>query len=394
MATKTELLKGCLKRYLRSTKQEKKVMLDELVNHMGMHRKAVIRSFRNLQMRDPWKSQKKAGRKTLYGADVEYALKDVWEISSNLCAERLHEITGEYVEILIRDGDWLHPKDTTEKLLKMSLGTMKNRIEKFQKKARKERNVTTKPSNLKELIPVRRGPWMSPIPGFGEIDTVVHCGSTLLGNMAYTVHYSDVATMWSEWNAQINKGQMRTRQSIEAMQKRLPFEMLGLDPDSGSEFVNWHLWQWCKENKIELSRSRPNHKNDNAHIEQKNYTNVRNFFGYARIDEQWQVDLMNELYAGPLRLYVNFFQPSVKCTKKERIGSRYKRRYDKAQTPYQRVMAHKKITPEVKKELSEIYKTLNPLKLKREIDRIVKQIFTRKQIVVMPEKTNANLVTV
>ncbi|NCU42540.1 MAG: hypothetical protein EOM19_07575 [Candidatus Moranbacteria bacterium] len=271
---------------------------------------------------------------------------------------------------------------------------MKNRIEKFQKKARKDRSTTTRPSNLKELIPVRRGSWLNPIPGYGEIDTVVHCGSTLLGNMGYTVHYSDIATMWSEWNAQINKGQMRTRESIEAMQKRLPFKMLGLDPDSGSEFVNWHLYEWCKENNIELSRSRPNHKNDNAHIEQKNYTNVRNFFGYARIDEQWQVDLMNQLYAGPLRLYVNFFQPSVKCIKKERIGSRYRRKYDKAQTPYQRVMAHKKISPEIKEELSVIYGSLSPLKLKREIDTIVKEIFTRKQIVVTPEKTHVTLVTV
>lgn len=377
MATKLELLKGCLKRYLAALKPEKKVILDELVLHTEMHRKAVIRALRNLQLRDPWKTgPAKRGRKIIYGPGVNVALKELWEMSHQLCAERLAPIVSEYVKILKRDNLWKHSDSVTKLLLKMSLGTMKDRIAKFQKIKRRNRNTTTKPGNLKILIPIRRGPWEKPLPGYGEIDTVVHCGSVLGGDMAYSVNFTDIATCWSGSAAQMNKGQARTITSIEKIKSRLPFPMLGLDPDTGSEFINWNLYAWSVKNKIELSRSRPNHKNDNAHIEQKNYTTVRNFLGYRRIDTEKQVALMNELY-DVLHFYVNYFQPTMKCVKKERIGSRYVRKYDAPQTPYQRVLAHKKIDDATKKELTRIYNTLNPLILKREIDRLTEEIFKK-----------------
>lgn len=259
----------------------------------------------------------------------------------------------------------------------MSEATMKRRIAKFIRiKAGGGRSMT-KPSNLKELIPVRTGPWKNPEPGYGEIDTVVHCGSTLAGNMAYTVNFTDIATGWGESAAQINKGQIRTKESIERIEKRLPFPLKGLDPDTGSEFINWHLKEWCDTHQpqIDLSRSRPNHRNDNAHIEQKNYTGVRKFLGYSRIDTEEAVAVMNELYAGPLRLYRNFFQPSMKCMEKARVGSRYIRKYDYPQTPYQRVLSEDRIEQNIKDELSGVYATLNPKVLRNEIDRLIAKIF-------------------
>ena len=375
MATKKELFKEVLKRYLKASKQEKKLILDELSATSGMHRKAVIRALNRRQMEDPLKPKQKAGRPIIYGANTLSALKEIWEISGELCAERLHPIISTYMEILIRNDMWIHGDEVTWKIQAMSIGTMKNRIKGFLRVKLGGGRSTTKPSDLKEIIPIRQGPWENPDPGYGEIDTVVHCGTTLSGDMAYTVNFVSISTFWSESAAQINKGQERTKKSIVEIKNRLPFPLLGLDPDTGSEFINWVLKEWCDKEKVELSRSRPNHKNDNAHIEQRNFTNVRKLLGYSRIDTQEAVDLMNELYRGPWRLYVNFFQPVMQCQKKERIGSKYVRRYDTPKTPYQRVLADPRINDEIKKRLTAQYAALNPKTLRKEIDRLVIKIF-------------------
>lgn len=334
-----------------------------------------IRALKREQNRDPWKEQGKAGRPLIYGPGVTVALKEVWEISGELCAERLKPMILEYLAILIRDDMWPHDDEITGQLQVMSLATMKRRIRVFQRIKLGGGRSTTKPSNLKEIIPIRRGPWENPDPGYGEIDTVVHCGSTLSGEMAYTVNFVDIATFWSESSAQINKGQQRTKNSIIEIKRRLPFPLLGLDPDTGSEFINWILKGWCDQEKVELTRSRPNHKDDNAHIEQRNFTNVRKLLGYSRIDCQEAVDLMNKLYAGPWRWYVNFFQPVMQCQEKKRIGSRYIRRYDIPKTPYQRVLADQRIDTKIKEKLTQEYASLNPKTLRREIDILVKKIF-------------------
>lgn len=375
MATKQEVFKEHLSKYLKAPKQEKTIILNGLSQALGMHRKSVIRALKREQLKNPLRRKKKAGRPSLYTPDVVAALKEVREIAGAICAERLHGIVGEYVRILQRDQMWHHGKTTTEKLLRMSEGTMKNRIGRFVRIKAGGGRGTTKPSDLKEIIPIRRGPWEHPLPGFGEIDTVVHCGYTLSGDMAYTVNFTDIATMWTESAGQLNKGQKRTCESIAKIKRRLPFPLRGLDPDSGSEFVNWHLKAWCDEKGVELTRSRPNHKNDNAHIEQKNYTGVRKFLGYGRIDKEEAIALMNELYAGPLRLYLNFFQPSMKCAEKVRIGSRYVRKYDAPKTPYQRVLEHPAIDEAVKEQLRRQYAILNPLLLRREIDHLIDKIF-------------------
>lgn len=377
MDTKHQVLQSNLKRYLKANKPEKTAMLNEWGVLLAMHRKAIIRCLRRIQMKIPGQTGKRRGRKETYGPAVTTALQEVWEIAHELCAERLHPILSEYVRILQRDGMWNHAKDTTILLLKMSLGTMKNRIATFRSSQRTQRNSTTKAGQLIAEIPLRTGPWDHPKPGFGEIDTVVHCGDTLAGDMAFTVNYTDITTTWFESAAQMNKGQQRTQQSIEQIQHRLPFDLLGVDPDNGSEFINWNLKSWCDLQHIELTRSRPYKKNDNAHIEQKNGAITRQFLGYARIDTEAQVALLNQLYAGPLRFYVNFFQPSMKCIGKQRIGSRYKRSYDTPKTPYQRVLEHEFISQQAKTELSALYGTLNPLKLKQEIDRLITQIFSK-----------------
>jgi hypothetical protein len=286
---------------------------------------------------------------------------------------------SEYIEVLKRDRVWKYNNQITELLLKISLGTMKNKLAKFPHFKAKKGKGATKPSNLKEIIPIRRGPWQNPDPGFGEVDTVAHCGYTLVGDYGYTVQYTDVATIWTGLSAQWQKGEEATKKSMILIKSRLPFALLGIDPDSGSEFINWNLKRWCDSEKVIMTRTRPYKKNDHARIEQKNYTNIREFIGYARIDNPEAIEILNELYE-VLEDYINFFLPSVKCIEKIRINSRYIRKYDKAQTAYQRVLAHPKIAEKTKELLKQKYATLNPKILKQKSDRLISKLYAKKSI--------------
>jgi hypothetical protein len=378
MTTKNHIFKRYLSEYLRADRKRKGEILEAVCDVTGIHRKAAIRKFKVLQLKDS-SGLKKRGRKAYYTLDVTLALKDLWEASSEICGELLHPMVKEYVDILKRDKMWSHSKETTEKLLIMSEITVKRRVGKFLKDKNFRRGLSsTKPSQLKEIIPIFTGPWEGKGPGYGQIDTVVHCGGSLKGDMVFSVNYTDVATLWVSFRAQWNKGQQATRDSLKKIKGKVPFPILGMHPDTGSEFVNWFLKEWCDEENIELTRSRPNHKNDNAYVEQKNGHVVRRFLGYDRIDNKDVIEVMNELY-DKLELYLNHFVASRKCLEKVRIGSKYKRKYDKAKTPYQRVLEHKDIDPEIKARLTKEHETLNPLILKKEIDNLIEEIFNRQK---------------
>lgn len=376
MATKQAILNDKLTEYLHASRQKKGDLLNQMEAVTTLHRKAIIRRFKQLQMsRVPVVERR--GRPEVYDPRVTVALKELWELASEICAERLHPMIPEYVRILKRDKLWRYNAQTTELLLQMSVGTMKGRLSRLRRSRGHRGKSATKPASLKEIIPIRRGPWDNPPPGFGEIDTVAHCGSSLLGDFAYTVQYTDVTTIWTCLSAQWNKGQKATVRSIERIKQRLPFRLKGLDPDSGSEFINWLVKGWCDEQEppVVMTRSRPYRKNDHARIEQKNYVNVRRFLGYTRIDAPKRVVLMNTLY-DYLEDYINFFLPSVKCLKKERMGNHYKRVYDVPQTAYQRVLTCTTLTQEVTDALRAKYATLNPQVLKQQIDTLIMQILT------------------
>lgn len=373
MATKQEILKEKLEEYLNADKAGKGLILDQIEAVTRMHRKAIIRRLRRLQLRPRVTDHR--GRPEVYDMRVTLALKEIWGIANEICAERLHPMTAEYIAVLRRDGMWQHDAVTTQKLLRMSLGTMKDRIASFAETKARGGKGATKPSGLREIIPIRRGPWKNPEPGFGELDTVAHCGSSLAGDYAYSVQYTDVALIWTCLAGQWNKGEKATRESVQRIKQRLPFPLLGLDPDSGGEFINWLLKGWCDEQHITMTRTRPYYKNDHARIEQKNYVNIREFLGYTKLADRRKVKLMNELY-DHLEDYINFFLSSMKCVKKAREGPRYFRKYDKAQTAYQRVLAHPRIETEVKDRLRIKYATLNPKILKDKIDLLTKKILT------------------
>jgi hypothetical protein len=376
MATKKEIFKRFLEEYLKVGKVRKGEILDAVCAVTGLHRKAAIRTFRALQM-NRYGGLRKRGRRVVYGPDVTAALKTVWEVANEICPELLQPQVSMFIAVLLTHGEWHHRPEATELLLQMSIGTMKSRVSKFKKTRSNLRGLSsTKPSELKELVPVYSGPWRNKEPGYGQIDTVAHCGSTLKGTYVYSVNYTDIATSWGVRKAQWNKEAIGTKESMEAMRAQLPMALRGVHPDSGSEFINWEVVGWCKEQspQIQMSRSRPNKSNDNAYVEQKNGDKVRRWLGYTRLEHKVLVPLINEFYL-LLDLYDNHFIPTRKCVEKIRIGSKYKRVYDKAKTPYERVLAHPNMTMDVKESLQQIHKTLNPVQLKKKLDTMRKDIF-------------------
>jgi len=375
MTTKNNIFVRYLSEYLKASEDRKGEILDHICDVISVHRKSAIRKFRKLQLNGGVRFEKR-GRKVYFTADVTPALKTVWEASSKICGELVFPIIGEYCEILKRDGMWPHSEDVTKKLLEMSEATVKRRVAVFMGAKEPSRGKSaTSPSKLKEIIPIFTGPWRDKPPGFGQVDTVVHCGASLLGDMAFSVNYTDIATLWTSFAAQWNKGQRATIDSLARIKQKVPFPIKGMHPDTGSEFINWFLKNWADENKIELTRSRPNHKNDNAYVEQKNGHVIRRFIGYTRIDQKEVIAKMNELY-DTLELYLNHFVPSRKCLEKVRIGSRYKRKYDKGQPAYRRVLAHSDIPQAVKDQLTAEHEKLNPLILQRKVDKLIEELFT------------------
>lgn len=378
MATKNEIFQSKVATYLKADRTGKREILDAVCDITGLHRKAAIRKFKALQRRSLARSPRR-GRPVIYTSDVTYALRDIWVAASELCGELIHPIIAEYVVILQRDKQWHHGEEATAKLLGMSEITCKRRVAAFMTGKNPSRGISaTRPGLLKEIIPIFTGPWQNKPPGYGQLDTVVHCGSSLVGNMVFTVNWTDVATLWGGRRAQWNKGQQATKRSLDTIRDKLPFAMLGAHPDTGSEFINWNLKTWCDAEGIELTRSRPYHKNDNAYVEQKNGHVVRRFLGYTRLDTKSVVPLVNELY-DVLDLYLNHFVPSRKCVEKVRIGSKYKKRYDKGQAPYWRVMEHPNVADDIKAALRAEHEQLNPLILKQEIDTLIIKIFKKQK---------------
>ena len=365
-------------KYIKSNTKEKSVIVSSIVEVSGMHRKAVVRALNRERKRSNWQPPPRLGRPRIYLPETETALAWIWEQYDYPCAERLYDEITEAIRIFVRDGMWNYSQSATELLLKMSLGSMKVRTTALAKKKGLLRGQsTTKSGELLKSVPVFFGSWDKKATGNGQIDTVVHSGPKLMGSMVYTVNYVDIATYWQEPVAQLNKSERATLTSMETIKDRLPFPWLGVHPDSGSEFINKLALPWFKANGIEPSRSRPNKKNDNCYVEQRNLVVVRKYVGYERYDCVEAVNVMNELYQ-VLRLYLNFFQPTFKLQGKQKRVNKdgkqyakpYKRRYDKPKTPYARVLAREDIDQLVKDKLTIQYETLNPKVLRDKINSL------------------------
>lgn len=345
-------------------------ILDTVCAVTGMRRKAAIRKFRRLQRRRTG-TEETRGRPLFYTPDVTAALRDVWEAGGEVCGELLHPMIKECIEIFRRDKTWKYRDEPTGKLSAMSEGTVKARVGQFMKARRKGKGRSaTSPSALKHIIPIFHGDWSAKPPGTGQLDTVAHCGHTLIGDILYSLNYTDIPTLWVLLSAQWNKGQEATRESLSAIRERLSWTLHEVHPDTGSEFINWNLKSWCDTNSIAMTRSRPNHKNDNPHVEERNGHIIRKWIGYMRFDCREAVDALNDVYA-VLCPYLNHFVASKRVIEKIEIDGKWKKKYEKiAKTPYRRVLEHPSIAPEVKERLRSEHAKLNPAVMRKEIERL------------------------
>lgn len=368
-----------LKEYLEADTVRKSEILDTVTDVTTMHRKSVIRSFKRMQLKDPARTEKR-GRPTYFTKDVDAALYTVWDTARKPCGELLFPLIQEYVPILIRDNMWKHGDEATSKLRAMKEHTVRRRVSAFMEKYGGGRGMsTTKPSHLKSIIPIFKGPWKDLPPGHGQLDTVAHCGSSLNGDFIYTVNYVDAATYWCIPRAQWNKGQEATKESIGYMRETLPCTLHELHPDSGSEFINWVLKDWCDDARIALSRSEPSKKNDNMYVEERNGHVVRRYLGYLRFDDKTLVPLLNGLY-DVLTLYLNHFQVVRRTLTKTKVGAKYVRTYEKVPlTPYARMLEHPDVPQVVKDRLREEHDALNPLVLKEKIDTLLIEIINKQR---------------
>jgi hypothetical protein len=300
------------------------------------------------------------------------ALRVAAEASDWLCGKRLAPFLAELVPALEGEGLLALGDADRAALLSMSAATVDRRLAPFRRQRRPSGRGTTKPGTLlKQQVPVRTyTPWEEERPGFLEVDLVAHCGTTTAGHYLNTLVATDVATGWTECQALWGKGQAAVVGALEQLRGRLPFPLLGLDSDNGSEFLNAHLLRWCAAERVTFTRSRPYWKNDQAHVEQKNWSVVRRLLGYDRYESADALAALQAVYA-PLRLWTNHWQPTLKLVAKERDGGRVRKRYDTARTPYHRVLAAVALDPSARSRLDAEHAASGPTALRRRVDAAI-----------------------
>jgi hypothetical protein len=300
---------------------------------------------------------------------VMQALEQIWEIYGHICSKRLQPFLPEAIRVLERCQEIHLSQATKELLLKISSASIDRCLRSIRLQTPHGLSTTKPGSRLKNLIPVRTfTEWDQERPGFLEIDLVAHCGNTTEGQFLCTLTCTDLCTGWTEVAGLLHRSQEAVSTAIHLVRQRLPFPLLGIDSDNGGEFINDLLYRYCLAEKITFTRSRPYQKNDQAHVEQKNWSVVRHTVGYDRWETEQELALLESIY-DDLRLYINFFQPSLKLIAKERIDNKTFKRYDPAKTPYQRVLGRKDISLEAKARLAHLYVQLNPAELRRRIDQ-------------------------
>lgn len=375
LKSKNELLEVVRPRYLQASKFEKKKILDEFTSATGYHRKHAIRVLKNkVEVQNHLQGTSKT-YKPIYRGEVVQALEQIWEIYGHLCSKRLQPYLPEAIRVLERCQEIALSKDTKKLLLKISSASIDRCLRAIRSKTPHGLSTTKPGSLLKNLIPVRTfTEWDEQRPGFLEIDLVAHCGNTSEGQFLCTLTCTDLCTGWTEVMGLLHRSQEAVSAAIHLVRQRLPFPLLGIDSDNGAEFINDLLYHYCLAEKITFTRSRPYQKNDQAHVEQKNWSVVRHTVGYDRWETQQELALLESIY-DDLRLYINFFQPSLKLIAKERIDKKTRKRYDLAKTPYQRILERKDISLDAKARLANFYVQLNPAQLRRRIDQKIAKLW-------------------
>jgi hypothetical protein len=373
MHSREQYLARVREEYGKANKQGKTRLLNEARKRTRLNRKVLIRKLAHPPKPDPGK---RAPRKASYGADVVTALAKVWEIFDYPCGQRLAPALREQLERLRQANELRCSEEVAGKLKRISPKTIDRLLarEKGVLGLRQNRNPSTHPL-LYQKIPVKvAAEWDTQQIGNLQIDYVLHSGRSQAGEFLHTLSVVDIATSWWEGEPILRRTQEATRDGMDRLRKRLPFRVLEIHPDNDTGMINDLMWQYCKKARIRMSRSRPYKKNDNAWVEQRNWTHVRKVVGYRRMDRAAELEVLRDLYA-KLCLYKNFFQPTMKLIEKIRAGGKIRRRYDEPRTPYQRVMESDQIRPATKKRLKLQYESMNVAELHRQIESLRNRLF-------------------
>jgi len=364
-------------RYVQAKRCERSRLLDEMVQVTELHRKSLIRLMQAGPVRRP--RQRQRGR--TYSHEVDDAIRVIAESLDYICAERLTPSLLPTARLLMTHGELVVSEPVLAQLGQISVRTVKRILKRIrQDEHRLPRRGPERALQILRQIPAQRIPWDIGEPGHCEVDLVHHCGPSATGDYLHTLQMVDVTTGWSERVAVLGRSGLIMEAGFRRILTRLPFTLLELHPDNGSEFLNHHLWRFFKDRVpgLHLSRSRPWQKNDNRFVEQKNHSLVRAFLGFDRLDSLAHVALVNQLY-DKMWLYYNFFQPVLHLVAKTRVAAEGQRPhltrcYDVAQTPFERVCAAQSIAPERQARLAQLRQQTNPRRLRQEIYQLIDAI--------------------
>lgn len=373
-ASKREYLVAIRARYKNASKRVKRVILDEFCGVCGYHRKYAIRVLNARPNPQGSLHKARVGRPPKYQhPDLKDPLVALWKAGNLPCGKRLKAMIPLWLPHYPKPLE----KEVKQLLLNMAPATIDRFLKPLRTRYSKHGLATTKPGSLlKKHIPIKTNQWDEHCPGFLEADTVAHCGSSTAGTYAHTLNMVDIATTWTEQRAIWGKGEGNVLDAVRSIEQALPFPIQGFDCDNGSEFINWPLFKHFTERRrpVQYTRSREYHKNDNAHVEGKNWTVVRQYLGYERFEDPKIVALMNDLYTTEWRLLLNCFMPSVKLIEKRREKSKIIKRHDPHTTPLARVLASPHVNPQTKQQLALLAKKLNPFELQSRVSTKIKRI--------------------
>ena len=375
-STKLEYLQILRLRYANASKKARGQIIDELCLNTGIHRKSAIRCLRARMIG----RRSGSGRKKFYLPETIYHLRKLWLKTDQMCSKKLKKAMPEWLSKMLLGHE------VKEQLLMMSAATMDRYIKPYRSQYRRKSNSGTRPGLklLKNIVPVKNLGNIVNRSGFIEADTVAHCGGSLLGEFIWSLTFTDRFSGWTENRAVWGKHSINVHAAIEDIEASLPFEIMEFNVDNGSEFLNHRLIEYFQpggphqRRQFVMTRSRSYHKNDNAHVEQKNWTHVRQIFGYERFEFKELLPIMNEIYHVQ-NMLTNFFHPQMKLKSKVRVGTKIKKKYDEPATPYRRLLADPTVTEENKKKLTTLFETLNPFHLRERREELLAHFYKIKK---------------